>query len=139
MFLAHSIRLRDPWQCEELEDGACRWSRVFHRPSGLEPDDQLVLVISGLPPNAQLTVNGHELKNPPAPSPYSGRDGEGGEAGTSNPSRTTSNLIQFNLTPMLADSNQIELLIPPTADSLQPTASSTSFPYDARLAIVATS
>jgi hypothetical protein len=124
MFLAHAFRLRDPWQCEAAEDGALRWTRVFHRPTGLEPDDQLVLVISGLPPDANVTVNRHEV----------------GATGVSPvPEAGTRSLTQFNLTAILADSNLIELLIPPTADSPQPTTSSHSFPYDARLAIVAAS
>jgi hypothetical protein len=114
MFLAHSFRLRDPWQCEPAADGGLRWSRVFHRPTGLEPDDQLVLVISGLPLSAQVTINGHAF--PPAPS-------------------TQPPAPQFDLTPLLTETNRIELLIPPQASSLKPQASP-SFPYDARLAII---
>ena len=61
MFLAHSFRLRDPWQCDCLTNGTTRWSRVFHRPTGLEPDDALWLVCSGLPAEATVTLNGKEL------------------------------------------------------------------------------
>jgi hypothetical protein len=119
MFLAHSFRLRDPWKCEQLKDSAVRWTRIFHRPTGMEPDDQLFLVISGLPPDAQVTING---------KPFAPAERAAGFTPTVPP--------QFNLTQILADSNQIELLIPPlTASSLQPPAS--SFPYDARLAILA--
>ncbi|RIK86710.1 MAG: hypothetical protein DCC67_02540 [Planctomycetota bacterium] len=59
MFLAHSIRLRDPWLCEPTAEGGLRWTRAFHRPTGLEPDDDLWLVVSGLPAEAEVRVNGH--------------------------------------------------------------------------------
>ena len=44
-------------------------------------------------------------------------------------------LSQCDVTTVLADDNRIEILLPPTAYGLQPTASA-SFPYDARLAIL---
>ena len=170
MFLAHSFRLRDPWKCEATETGATRWSRLFHRPTGLEPDDELLLVISGLPPEAEVTINGRSLAqemNSSGPLPLEGRAGEGGEAGTrsNHPSLTLPikgrepevsdhpvpkdsqplpTPHQYNITPLLIDANQIEILIPPlpiphspfpTPHSPLPTP--TSFPYDARLAIIA--
>ena len=109
MFLAHSFRLRDPWHCEPAPEGGLRWSRVFHRPTGLEPDDELWLVVSGLPAGAQLTVNGHAF---PA------------------------DMTQAPVTPLLADANQIQILLPaaPAACGFAPPA---TFPYDARLGIVA--
>jgi hypothetical protein len=110
VFLAHSIRLRDPWQCEPLEGGGLRWTRVFHRPTGLEPDDSLCLVICDLPAETQVTVNGHAFKNE-------------GQSPT-----------QLDVTPILAADNRIEILVPPQASSLKPQAS--SFPYDARLAVL---
>ena len=108
MFLAHSFRLRDPWQCDLVEGGGVRWSRIFHRPTGLEPDDALWLVITGLPAEAMVNVNGQALTG----------DGE-------VPPR-------FEVTKWLTEANRIEIVIP-GACSLQPTA---SFPFDARLAIV---
>jgi hypothetical protein len=121
MFLAHSIRLRDPWQRAATEEGGTRWSRRFHRPTSLEPDDQLLLVLSGLPPDAIVRVNGHDFSLPPSafpppPSPLP---------------------AQFDLTPLLADANEIEINLPPplpTSDLRPPT--SPSFPYDARLAVI---
>jgi hypothetical protein len=117
MFLAHSFRLRDPWQCEPAADGGLHWSRVFHRPTGLEPDDQLVLVLTGAPPATQVTVNGQAFS--PASS-------------------LKSQVSQYDLTAILADDNRIELFIPPQASSLKPQASPASapFPYDARLAVI---
>jgi hypothetical protein len=43
-------------------------------------------------------------------------------------------LSQFDVTPILADDNRIEIHVPPQASSLKPQAS--CFPYDARLAIL---
>jgi hypothetical protein len=158
MFLAHSIRLRDPWQCERTEDGATRYSRAFHKPTGLEHDDELWLVLSGLPAEAQVTVNGHTFALP-APSPLWGGQGRGsmrGQAST-HPSLTLpvegrepesvdgasqkapdpiKLPARYNITLILADTNHIEILLPP-ASSLQPPPS--SFPFDARLAIMARS
>ena len=112
MFLAHSFRLRDPWQREPADDGSVRWTRGFHRPTGLEADDALWLVISGLPEGAAVSVNGRRLE-PPLGYPHG----------------------QFEVTSLLADSNQIEIAIPPslpTAHRLLPT----SFPYDVRLGVI---
>jgi hypothetical protein len=144
MFLAHSFRLRDPWQCECREAGALCWSRVFHLPTGLEHDDALWLVCSLLPPGAVVTVNGQRMTPcadgvPPVPSPAARNE--------------------FDLTALLSDTNRIEIQIPsdlqPTAYGLQPTPPSdlqppagpavavatsslqpSPFPYDIRLGIV---
>jgi hypothetical protein len=145
VFLAHSFRLRDPWQCEPAEGGGLRWSRVFHRPTGLEPDDQLVLVISGLPLSATITVNGHPFTtntpsgepSPPCatgilPVPAAGTSGPPPSGG----SRTLQpQPAQYDLTPILTETNRIELLVPTPAPNPQP-ATPNSFPYDARLAII---
>jgi hypothetical protein len=113
MFLAHSFRLRDPWQREPLADGGVRWSRVFHCPTGLEPDDALWLVCSGLPAGAVVSINDQRL----TPPDHSG------------PNR-------FDVTPHLADANCIEILLTsdlaPQASGLKPQA----FPYDVRLGVV---
>jgi hypothetical protein len=158
MFLAHSIRLRDPWQCERTNDGAMRYSRTFHKPTGLEHDDDLWLVLSGLPAEAQVTVNGHTFSLP-TPSPLWGGQGRGTMQGQASihPSLTlpieerepervdgvsqkTPDPLKlparYNLTLILTETNRIEILIPP-ASSLHPPAS--SFPFDARLAIMARS
>jgi len=122
MFLAHSFRLRDPWQCEPTEAGGRRWSRVFHRPTGLEPDDQLVLVLTGAPSTTQVTINGHIF--------FQASSLSSAELAASQPP-----VSQYDLTAILADDNRIELLIPPQASSLKPQASP-PFPYDARLAVI---
>jgi hypothetical protein len=137
MFLAHSFRLRDPWQCEATEGGV-RWSRVFHRPTGLEEDDELWLVVSGLPLSAQVAVNGH--------CPPRGRESLatiGAETNASAPVDKDSQPLpasphEYRVTHLLRDANQVEILLPP-ASSLQPPASPSSFPYDARLGVVACS
>lgn len=148
MFLAHSIRLRDPWQCEGNPQGGFRWTRTFHRPTGLEADDDLWLVLSGLPEGAKVNVNGHTFDGerpdplravppsatgvPPVP-----------EAGTRATFHETPPVLpaSFNLTPILADKNQIEIHIPSEDSHLAPSAlpPPAAFPYDARLAIMARS
>ncbi len=112
MFLAHSFRLRDPWQCEPASDVGVRWSRGFHRPTGLEADDDLWLVISGLPADATVTLNGQRLAPPDSDRPNA-----------------------FHVTTLVAESNSIEIQIP---SSPQPPTPSPrlSFPYDARLGVV---
>ena len=143
MFLAHSFRLRDPWKCEAADAGHTRWSRLFHRPTGLEPDDELVLVISGLPPEATVTVNGHEFSGTSPPGPASSPCATGilpvPAPGTNDPSetggsRTAHQPAQFNVTSILTDANQIEIQVPIPHS---PLPSLKSFPYDARLAIIA--
>ena len=121
MFLAHSFRLRDPWQCERRASGALCWSRVFHRPTGLEPDDAFWLVCSLLPSGAIVTMNGQRLTPgatgvPPVPPPAARNE--------------------FEVTLLLADANKVEIEIPsdplPTAHRPPPTP----FPYDIRLGVV---
>ena len=134
MFLAHSFRLRDPWQCEATEGGV-RWSRIFHRPTGLEPDDELWLVISGLPAEAVVAVNGHSFQSGATgilPVPAAGTSITPPTGGSQTPPQAA----QYNVTSILHDSNQIEILLSP-APSPHPPAP--RFPYDARLGIVARS
>jgi hypothetical protein len=171
MFLAHSIRLRDPWQCERTDAGAMCYTRTFHKPTGLEPDDDLWLVLSGLPEDAQVTVNDHSFttrgrvsfatsdsnaneapQSQKTPDPFP--PGATGilpvpEAGTRTPETQHPSIPQsaipnpqspslpttYNLTPILNEKNQIQILLPP-ASGLQPAA---SLPFDARLAIMARS
>jgi hypothetical protein len=114
VFLAHSFRLRDPWQFEAAAGGAARWSRVFHRPTGIEPDDELWLVCSGLPADSSAALNGTPLTAPNADRPH-----------------------EFEVTRLLADANRIELHVPAEAASNTAGSSTrTRFPYDVRLAIV---
>lgn len=120
MFLAHSIRLREPWQCRSAEGGANCYARSFHRPTGLESDDLVWLVIVDLPPAATVLVNGVA---PQAQASASVSSVYGLQPATSP---------AFDLTPHLAETNNIQITLP-SACSLQPT---TSFPFDARLAII---
>ncbi len=113
MFLAHSFRLRDPWQCERTAEGATRWSRVFHRPTGLEPDDALWLVCSGLPAGALVSINNQRL----TPPDHSGTN-------------------QFDVTTLLANSNRVELEVPPASQVPAFGALPPGFPYDVRLGVV---
>jgi hypothetical protein len=152
MFLAHSFRLRDPWQCDCLTTGATRWSRVFHRPTGLEDDDALWLVCAGLPAEASVTLNGVALSRD--------ESAEGTASGQARPPCATgvppvlptkrssteddaayaqrSPKHQYEVTQLITDTNRVELLIPsePTASSLQPPDSPPPFPYDLRLGVI---
>ena len=137
MFLAHSIRLRDPWQCAALADGGVRWSRRFHRPTGLEADDQLLLVLSGLPAGALVRVNGHGIEK--ERSADSGQGSADSDAPASSIQEPASAAVaaQFDLTAILGEANEIEIEIPadPLRRLVEPRLP-TSFPYDARLAII---
>lgn len=122
MFLAHSFRLRDPWQCECGPEGALRWSRVFHRPTGLEEDDALWLVCSLLPPDAVVSINGQQLSS----------------CATGVPPVLP--LHQYEVTPLITEANRIDIEIPAGASDPQPSAPSLqpppAFPYDVRLGVV---
>lgn len=108
MFLAHSFRLRHPWECETGETAdVTRWSRGFHKPTGLEPSDRLWLVVSGLPAGCSVSVNDLALPAPGADKPG-----------------------QYEVTELLGDSNRIEILVPDATPSPE------HFPYDVRLGIV---
>ena len=137
MFLAHSFRLRDPWHCAATEQGGVRWSRRFHRPTGMEADDQLVLVLSGLPAGAMVRVNGHEFDA--EQSAVSGQQSANPVATSSSIEQPVSAAVaaQFDLTAILRDANEIEIEIPadPLRRLVEPRLPS-SFPYDARLAII---
>jgi len=137
MFLAHSIRLRDPWQCAATDEGGMRWSRRFHRPTGLEADDQLLLVLSGLPAGAVVRVNGHGFGG--ERSAISDQRSAVPDVQTSSIEQQASATVaaQFDLTAILGDANEIEIEIPadPLRRLVEPQLPS-SFPYDARLAII---
>ncbi|HMO83628.1 MAG TPA: hypothetical protein PKC18_01775 [Lacipirellulaceae bacterium] len=116
MFLAHSFRLRDPWQFDRLPGGAVQWSRVFHRPTGLEPDDALWLVCSGLPCSATISVNGEKLTS------------------------SQNERHEYDVTLIVMDANRVVIELPPekTADQEGDVRLLAGrFPYDVRLGVVA--
>ena len=56
----HIIRLRDPWQwAPEAGTGNARASRWFNRPTGLEPNTQVVLVVAGIEELSGVRLNDH--------------------------------------------------------------------------------
>lgn len=57
---AHRIRLRRPWQ-REVAEQAVRWRRRFHRPTGLQSHQRVLLVVEGLAAEGRATLNGREL------------------------------------------------------------------------------
>ncbi len=56
----HSIRLREPWQCDSCEAGVV-WSRSFNWPAGLTPREKVWVVVEPLPADAQVSLNGQLL------------------------------------------------------------------------------
>ena len=44
--MSHTIHLRDPWQHQPADSGGTRWTRAFHRPTGLSEREKVWLVIS---------------------------------------------------------------------------------------------
>ena len=59
----HTIRLKQPWQCESLADGS-RWSRCFNWPAGVLPQETVWLVVEPLPEGATVQLNGRALVDP---------------------------------------------------------------------------
>ena len=57
----HSIRLREPWQCEPCGD-AVLWSRKFNWPAGLTPREKVWIVVEPLPADARVSLNGQPLE-----------------------------------------------------------------------------
>src|SRR5690606_24867992 len=124
------IRLRDPWQCEPTPQGGLRWTRTFHRPTGLEEDDNLWLVLSGLPAEAEVQINGHAFAAAPQgatgvspPTPGATGVPPVPESGTRPAPKASPLPASFNLTPILADKNQVEIHIPQNNSHLAPSAS----------------
>ncbi len=56
----HVIRLRGPWQQEPLPGGLIRYSRRFHRPTGLESGERVYLVV-GKAAAGEITLNGQSF------------------------------------------------------------------------------
>lgn len=127
MQLVHAFRLREPWQRVLAADAAV-WSRGFHRPTGLTASDALWLVVAGLPPEAQLALNGRRLQ-PACPE----RPGE------------------FEVTALVRGACRLEIAVPLAAgeggavgDPAEAVAAArggaatvpAKFPYDVRLGIV---
>lgn len=62
--MAHSIRLREPWEREALGaegGGPCKYSRGFHKPTGLEAGSRVWLVVDELAGEVEVRVNGQKL------------------------------------------------------------------------------
>lgn len=90
---AHRMFLKGPWQCEWLEgpepalgeapsqvrmpvswqdafgpvSGRVRFSRRFHSPTNLEPEEHVVLAFEGLGGAVEITVNGKTLASADTP------------------------------------------------------------------------
>ena len=110
MYLVHSFRLRDPWQIACDAEVVC-WTRTFHRPTGLEPGDALWLVVSGLPTDSTVSLNGRLLES------------------------RVDQCGQFDVTGQIGATNRIAIRLPRQS---APSSVDGKFPLDVRLGIVGT-
>jgi hypothetical protein len=85
----HRIRLREPWEVAALEDGRLRRSRRFGRPSRLDPQERVWLVVERLPESGSVRLNGQELREAPGD-------------------------IRCDVTELLLDNNRVEIDLPAT-------------------------
>ncbi|MEX0866354.1 MAG: hypothetical protein WD030_03280 [Pirellulales bacterium] len=88
----HPIQLREPWR-RTGEADAPVLSRTFNAPTGLEPHEAVWLVIDRPSALAELHFNGNLL-------------------GAAAPAVTS----EFEITPHLANGNEIKLQFPPTKE-----------------------
>lgn len=65
--MPHQIRLEGPWPQESLASGFVRYSRSFHRPTGLGPGHRVWLTIGGSEELAQVQLNDCPLTAAEAP------------------------------------------------------------------------
>lgn len=65
--MPHVIRLREPWDARPQPDGSVRFSRRFHKPTGLE-GSKVWLVVEAVDAGAVIELNGCVLGKLPAAS-----------------------------------------------------------------------
>ncbi|MGO8745346.1 MAG: hypothetical protein ACLQNE_05100 [Thermoguttaceae bacterium] len=56
----HRIRLRGPWSCDPAPEGIC-WRRRFGRPTGLQPQQSVWIVVEGIVQEGSVALNGRIL------------------------------------------------------------------------------
>ena len=83
----YTIRLREPWEQQQSAEG-CIHRRTFHAPTGITPEDTLWIVIQSQEFPARLSCNGTVLGN-------------------------VHRHASFEITPLLSDTNYLELLFSP--------------------------
>ena len=57
----HTIRLRGPWEQESLAGELVRWTRRFHKPTGLDDNSRVWLVIENVAGEIDVTLNGRPM------------------------------------------------------------------------------
>jgi len=60
-FAMHTIRLRGPWEQESLAGELVRWTRRFHKPTGLDDNSRVWLVIENVAGEIDVTLNGRPM------------------------------------------------------------------------------
>jgi len=84
---SHTIRLRDPWQYAPVSAAGSRWTRAFHRPTGLTEREQVWLIVSD---SAATVWLGDQLLTASGPGPGS----------------------RYDITARLADHNRLMVEVP---------------------------
>jgi hypothetical protein len=59
---AHTIRLREPWDCEASEADAQRLSRRFNAPTGLDAHSRVSLIVGNVEAFRDIFLNGCPLE-----------------------------------------------------------------------------
>lgn len=96
--LPHIIRLREPWERQPLGDGTVRYTRRFHRPTGLDARSRVWLVVEGVEGDAEVALNERVLAR--AISDQAAKE----VVGTAHPTR-------FEITELLRPENVVSIAI----------------------------
>ena len=88
---SHTIRLRDPWQCQRSSETAL-YRRRFGRPTGLEQGERVYLVIERAGGMGRVTLNG-------VPLDFGASDGSG---------------LQQDVTALLNERNELTIAVVPS-------------------------
>lgn len=66
------LRLPDDWSSLAPQNAEVSFRRRFHRPTGIQPNDRLFIVISTLGALSRVQLNGHDLRAVPGPARVTG-------------------------------------------------------------------
>jgi hypothetical protein len=113
--MPHIIRLREPWQRQRLHDDSLRFTRRFHRPTGLDEGSRVWLVIEDVEGEAEVALNEHVLGRLAG-----NRQLEENAMCTAHPTR-------FEMTQLLLPENVISIVIRPALAAKEAHASGFDF------------
>jgi|SRR4051812_3068876 hypothetical protein len=104
--MSHVIRLREPWERQSLDDGTIRFTRRFHRPTGLNANSRVWLVVGDFHGDAEVSLN-DRLLGPTDCSKAAAM------VGTAHPT-------EFEITEMLRPENVVSILVGPVTKEQEP-------------------